>query len=406
MKLLIISTLYNGGGAELQSKFEFDYLLNNGYDVRYVTFDPSLKTGESQSYNHINLYGEYSLHERRFSDLFHNKKIINILSNYLNDFSPDVVHLHQVNFAFCTICKTLNGYRIFQTIHDVSVICDKGTCIMEEGIICDGTQFFKCLKNCYSQSFKRRLKFIYRFFVMKRNKYFRLRYIEKLISPSYFLSKYLNNVGYDAVCINNAINIKDFSNFKKNLSCQKRIVLYFGAIRKGKGVIELLRAFDPKKHSKIELHLIGKFDNGRIEDSISVDHFIKLVEGKKAIYHGPMKHKDVISFLQQTFAVIVPSVVMENYPTTAIEGMLSRCIVCGSNRGGIPELIKDKRFIFDIMDINDISSCLSLINNISLNEYNTICENQIAVFNKNNRPDYYFEQFFSLIRNNNLNIKK
>ena len=75
MKVLIVSTLYYGGGAEIQSKFEFDLLKKNNIDARYITFDPNIKTNESIVEGHINLFGGYSSNYRIISDIIHNYRI-------------------------------------------------------------------------------------------------------------------------------------------------------------------------------------------------------------------------------------------------------------------------------------------------------------------------------------------
>lgn len=397
MRIVIISTLFNGGGAEIQSKFEFDYLKSIGEEVRYITFDPAMVSGYSITEGHLNIQGGYSKTERRLRDVFLSRDILVELRKYLEQFNPDFIHLHQIGYAFTSICKCLEGYKAIQTVHDYGIICDKGTYILPDGSLCMNRTFRKCLEKCYNQSLKRRIKLLYRFFVMKRNRRYREKYIGKLISPSEGLKHCMGTYGYDVICINNAINTSEFLNFKKDMPKGKRIILYLGAIRKAKGILQIIDAFNPEINKNLEFHIIGWFDKCRGDEIISEDEFFMNIKKKNIVFHGAMAHEKIVEFLQRTFAVVVPSLGFENYPTTAIEGMLGKCVVFGSNRGGIPELVVEKQLLFDVMDVDDIRRCLGIINNMSLEEYELIGKRQMDFFNKHNRPEIYRKKLYQVI---------
>lgn len=396
MKVLIVSTLYSGGGAEIQSEYEFDYLRKKGIEVKYITFDPNLKSGESLKEDHVNLYGEYSISCRRAADLFRNIFLERRLSKYVDSFNPDIVHLHQVTFAFDSICRVLKEYPVIQTIHDYSIICDKGTCILNDYTPCTLRGYKYCLKKCYSVNLKSQLKYLFRSIARYKSEKVRRKDIDLLISPSACLKNYLIKNGYHAICINNSINITDFDNFTKHIQTDKKIVLYYGAVRKSKGVLNLIEAYSPNEVPNIELHIIGGFDKGRKEDSYSEDYFMKIIQEKGIVFHGRQTHEAVIRFLQSTYAVMIPSLWLENYPTTAIEGIYGKCVVCGSNRGGVPELIADEKLIFDVMNENEIKECFLKIDNMSTNDYRDVCEKQLEMFLQNNEPEVFFGKLFKV----------
>jgi glycosyltransferase involved in cell wall biosynthesis len=397
VNIVVMSTFYEVGGAELQAKWEFEYLLSQGKKVQLWTFDPALSTGESLCENHINIMGNYSTMYRRAHDNIDSSRLKKLLMMQAKKFKPDVIHLHQIGFAFGTVVKTFQDVLILQTIHDYSIVCDKGTCIKPNGEVCSDCSFVHCRKDCYSQSLKRKMKIYYRHQVMQRNYRLRKKYINQLISPSECLARYMRKAGYDVVCINNAISNKDFGKFRKKLPTDKKIVLYFGGICKAKGVYQLLEAYDAETNKEIELHFIGRIDNGKAEDNMSEEQFKTLVESKRVIYHGAMKHEEIIMFLQKVFAVIVPSFWMENYPTTAMEGALGECVVCGSDRGGVPELVLCDELLFDVSSVEEIKKTLKRINDMNTEEYENICRKQKEKFYLNNTPEIYFSKLFSLI---------
>ena len=54
MKIIIMSTFYKKGGAELQAGFEKNVLTSSGIEVKYLTFDPELDSGETKENGHKN----------------------------------------------------------------------------------------------------------------------------------------------------------------------------------------------------------------------------------------------------------------------------------------------------------------------------------------------------------------
>lgn len=398
MKVLIVSTLYYGGGAEIQSKFEFDLLKKNNIDARYITFDPNIKTNESIVEGHINLFGGYSSNYRRISDIVHNYRIEKMLAKLIGEYEPDIVHLHQVGFATKSIYRVLRKKVCVQTIHDYSIVCDKGTCILKNGLPCIEGESSKCLEKCFSESLENKFKYYYRKIVRKGIDKYRRACVNKYISPSECLTKYLCAKEYDTICINNAIDTSEFGGYKKEEMSGKRIVLYYGGIRKSKGTKLIIDAYDPEKMPNLEIHFIGGFDRGRIEDCYDENEFMRLVHEKNIVFHGKKEHYEVIKFLEKVFAVIVPSFGMENYPTTAIEGIYGKCVVCGSNRGGVPELISEQKLLFDVEDAMDLKRCLMELNKMSDKTYKMICKRQMEMFNKNNTPEVYLNSLTEMFK--------
>ena len=403
MVYVIISTFYSCGGAEIQALNEFRY-INKLQDNRAVllTFDPSLKTDESKEKNHINLYGSYTNQERRLYDNFFSNKIAKLLKKILDEVKPDVIHMHNISFAYLTICRAIKGYHVIQTVHDYSVVCHTGCYIHPDGEVCNYSDWKHCRKMCFNDSFQSRVKFAYRNIVDGRIIKARKDSIDLLIAPSHKLTDVLIKFGYkNVVCINNAIDQSAFRGFKKNVYAEeKRIVLLIGRIGWRKGVYQLLNAYRSGDYNSIQLHIMGEIDP---EEEAKI---ISLIKTSGSVYHGKMEHASVIDFLQKTFAVIIPSYGVENYPNVGLEGTLAQCVICGSDRGGIKEQVVDNSLTFKVTDPNDIKRCLRKLDEMSEEEYNDICKKQMDKFNVLNTQEVYFRKLQDVLSGTSITKKK
>ena len=88
-------------------------------------------------------------------------------------------------------------------------------------------------------------------------------------------------------------------------------------------------------------HLIGVGDQSYLK-SIAKDNDVE----DQVIFHGGMKHDDVIAFLDKCDIYIQPSK-QEGLPRALIEGMSRGMICLGTNIAGIPELL-EKGMLFSV----------------------------------------------------------
>lgn len=404
MKYIIISTSYSGGGSQIQALNEFRY-INKLPDSSAVllTFDPSLRTGESKEEGHINLYGHYTKRERRLYDNFFSNKIAKLLTRTLDEVKPDLIHLHNVSFAYLTICSVVKGYQVIQTVHDYTAVCRAGYYIHPDGEVCNHSDWKHCRKICFNDSFRSRVKFAYWNIVHGRIIKARKDTVDLLIAPSQELTDVLKKFGYkNVVCINNAIDQSAFQGFiKKNVYAEeKRIVLFIGRIEWGKGIYQLLNAYRSEDYNNIQLHIMGKIDPNEEADIKS------LIKTSGSVYHGEREYASAIDFLKNTFAVIIPSYWVENYPNVGLEGMLAQCVVCGSRRGGIKEQVVDDSLTFEVTDPNDIKRCLRKLDEMSEEKYNDICKLQMAKFFSVNTQEVYFRKLQDAISGTSITEKK
>lgn len=393
VKVLIISTFYSAGGAEIQVKSEKKSLEKRGIKTFLLTCDPQYKTNESLERNHLNIYGKYSKIERWFCNIFINIKLLFNIKGFIGKFKPDIIHFHNIFFAFNTICLATKKYNTIQTIHDYSIICPKGEMVLPDHRICTSCNYRNCISICYQDGMYKRIKIVYLMFIRWIQQYYRNKYISILIAPSRRLMTECRKYGYQVSLINNGIDVEAFCYFNKKLDSNKKIILYYGVIKENKGILKLLEYYSSNDYETIELHIAGKIDN-----SVDENEFRKMVLTKGAVYCGYLSYEEIIKKLENVYSIIIPSIWMENYPNTALEGLISECVVCGSNRGGISEIVLETELLFDILDKDQVKDCLKYIDQMTETERKRICERQKEQFYKKNTDEIYIQNLIELLK--------
>lgn len=395
MKYLIINQCYTYGGTEVQTKREFQDFKRRGIDVRLITLDCSLDLGESCEENHINLVGKEDAFKFDYYRFFIDRGLYKRLVTYITDFNPDYIHLNNIFYSPRAVYKAVRKYRTFQTIRDFRVVCYKNVCIHNDYTACFGYKYDNCFKKCMPHDLKEAIKFLLKAIAIHVNEKVRKNACEIFVCPSQCLTEYCNRHGYKTICVNNPFDVSLLDTFKKQVNFEKRIILFYGSLSKFKGVEQLLRAFlnVQRECKNLELHIVGKLD-----DDVNAEFFWEATRNESIKYCGKQKYDFIIKKLETVFAVIVPSLWLENYPNTALEGTITDCIVCGSNRGGIPEFIVDDRCKFDVLHQDEIEDTIRYLSVVSQEEYIEICKEQKSRFLQNNLQERYYSNIMKLLK--------
>ena len=100
-------------------------------------------------------------------------------------------------------------------------------------------------------------------------------------------------------------------------------------------VIKAIELLKKEGIDDIEYHLAGGGDQSRLKKLAK-----KLNVADNIIFHGSVRHDDIIKFLDEIDIYIQPSL-QEGLPRAVVEAMSRGCPCIGSNTGGIPELLMD-----------------------------------------------------------------
>jgi len=129
--------------------------------------------------------------------------------------------------------------------------------------------------------------------------------------------------------------ILDGKILKKKIDPENIIFGYIGAIVPNKGIIYLLNQLQKLESNKYLIIIAGRGEDSfltQVNSSIKKDKINAQLVG----YMNPKEFFSKINIL------IVPSLWNDTLPTVITESLSIGVPVIGSNRGGIPELIKDK----------------------------------------------------------------
>ena len=158
-------------------------------------------------------------------------------------------------------------------------------------------------------------------------------------------------------------------------------ILYAGGLRKMKGGLTLIKAFNEIDNPNIMLHIFG---DG--EDELVFKELAK--EEKRIIFHGKLKNIDLQKFYKKVDISIVPSECYENFPTVILESNMAGVPVIGSKIGGIPEMIKENYngFIFEMGNKEELKQKIiyCIKNRSKLKKMKINCINITKNYNKDN----------------------
>ena len=153
------------------------------------------------------------------------------------------------------------------------------------------------------------------------------------------------------------------SNLKLNWDENKINLLFVGRLDRQKGLDLFLDVYDKMKLENLHLYVIG---TSVLDDNLPNST-------KYVTYLGWVNNKDIDVYYQACDAVIMPSR-WEGFGLVAIEAMKNSKAVIASNRGALPELIKED-FTGYIFNIDDEISLKNRLLNLDKEKINILGEN-------------------------------
>ncbi len=107
-------------------------------------------------------------------------------------------------------------------------------------------------------------------------------------------------------------------------------VIFAGRVDPDKGIDILLRAWDGMAEPRPRLDIVG--DGSRSEE-------LRARADTRCVMHGRRSSEEVRRFMASSRVVVIPSLVLENQPTVALEALAAGCVVVGSDVGGMAETL-------------------------------------------------------------------
>ena len=337
--------LYRRGGSEAYMFNLAEMLLREGNHVNYFGLSDkrndvpddglSIKGRDIAEYNFLDKL-------RAPVHLIYSSNARKLFSKSVRRYNPDIIHINNFNFQITPSilfeAKKL-GKKVVLTVHDPQLVCPNHRLyIPSKNTVCEdcrGGKFYKCLVNrCFDGSLSKSVVGAIESTLYRRLDVYR-KYVDLIISPSYFLKNKLEELGFKHP------NIKIIPNFvsspKKDITSNKdAYILYFGRISIEKGLPTLIKAVESLENRSISLKIVG---DGPMK--LEIMDYLKTKSSDRIEYIGFKTGNELDTLIEKAKMSIYPSEWYENCPLSIIESFSLGTPVIGSNLGGIPELIDD-----------------------------------------------------------------
>lgn len=259
-------------------------------------------------------------------------------SRLLDDFKPDVLHLHNIHSYLSpqlAIEAHRRGIAVVWTMHDYKLVCPSYSCLAN-GHVCRD-----CLINSTAVLRKRCMKgsavagAVAWLEARRWNRHTLTANVDTFVAPSAFMASMLEMGGYPKESIQTLCNFVDTDKLSEADTTHPRAqgdyYCYIGRLSTEKGVKTLLRTASTLPYT---LKVAG---TGPLEESLRREH-----GGNSRIeFLGHCDATTVGNLLRGARFSVIPSECYENNPLSLIESLSVGTPVLGADIGGIPELISD-----------------------------------------------------------------
>lgn len=343
-----------------------DLKMKFGGGAEKVIFD--IKKLFIEKGHHVSIIGKDSFKQNvvsLFSRIFSIKYYF-LTKRLIEETSIDVVHVHNfsrmISPSPIIAAKKLNR-KVILTIHDFHMYCPKTWGIFQDNKVCTkGYNLFCPFYNCYT--FKKGPIYLPYHFLkwLKVGLHRRVikKYVDHYICPSRQLKEFMhstlgipnNKISYLPNFIE--INKEEKINFD---NMNPKQFLFVGRISKEKGIDLAVKAIhylvSERDLRDIRLKIIGDgLELNRLKSMVK-----KLKMNKNITFYGRIDNDELYRYYQESVAVLMPSVWLENNPIVALEAMKNKKPIIASKVGGYPDLIEHDRsgYLFEMHSIKQMS---------------------------------------------------
>ncbi len=358
MKVLLANKFYYRRGGDCICMLNLEELLKNyGHEVAVFAMQhpDTLPTPWSKYFpSEIKFKPGLGMLEA-FMRPFGTSEVKRKFTALLDDFCPDIVHVHNIHSQLSPVIAELahqRGIRVVWTLHDYKLLCPRYDCLRNGEDTCE-TCFTdkrevlrnKCMKNSTVASY-----IAYRE-AMKWSRSRLENCTDAFICPSHFMAEKMAQGGFDGKKLYPLCNFIDVEKCKRLSYDKEDYYCYMGRLSEEKGVHTLIEAANELPY---KLKIIG---GGPQEEGLKQ-------QAKTNIEFVGFKQWDEIKELvgKARFSVI-PSEWYENNPLSIIESQCLGTPVLGARIGGIPELIEEgiSGFAFETRNVTDLRQKIELM---------------------------------------------
>jgi len=281
----------------------------------------------------------------------------------VSDFRPDVIHVHniyhQISPSILFSAKKF-GIPVVMHVHDYKLLSPNYMLFFRGKIYdrCMGGKYFHCvLDRCFKNSLSKSVLATLEMYVHHDV----LRVYEKnvnvFIAPSAFsgdlIRGAISEISEKVEIIPHAV---DTNRYAPAIASAGEYFLVYGRLVPEKGFDIALRAYARMGYSRRKLVIVGTGpEEHRLRYLANELGIEKMVDMRGALFG-----KELVSVIQNAYAVIVPSRWLEVFGLTNIEAMACARPVIGARIGAIPDIVRDKEtgLLFTPDDADELASVM------------------------------------------------
>lgn len=334
MRILLSNKFYYRRGGDCISMLNLEQLLKeHGHKVAVFAMDyPENLDTPWKKYFPNNMSKLMA-----FTRPFGSQEVKRKISRLLDDFKPDVVHVHNIHTQLSPVLVELahqRGIRTVWTLHDYKLLCPRYDCLRNGKEICEicfgGDKTFckthKCMKGSVLASW-----IGYKEAVMWNRE--RLEACTDLfICPSRFMAEKMAQGGFRKDKLKVLCNFIDVEKCRKDDYSKDDYYCYVGRLSHEKGVATLIEA---AARLPYKLKVIG---GGPLLEQLKIKN--EQLKGNVELL-GYRQWEEIKEIAGRARFTVIPSEWYENNPLSVIEAECIGTPVLGARIGGITELIEE-----------------------------------------------------------------
>ena len=328
MRILLINDTHKlfGGAEDYFFRLKKELQKHKNLEVFSFGFSHQYKEGK----DYITLKESKSKVIRQFWRIFFNLNVYLKIKKVLSKVKPDIIHIHNVNKYTPSLIKAIKNYPLIQTMQDFRFIYSD--------LYADGEKLiYKKYKKKGLSTVLAKLIDLSNNVISVKNGRLLKNNVNYFIASSPLLKTKLLENGFKNVQM--IPNFLEFKETKVKKTKNSKNILFVGCIEENKGIVFLLYSLKDiiKNFPNLKLKIIGEGELKK--DMIKLTQQLNIQ--KNVEFLGWKEKKEVIKEYLKSFLIVVPSICTDNAPVVIQEAMCLKKAVIGSNRGGIPWLIKD-----------------------------------------------------------------
>ena len=366
-KILLVNKFYYNRGGDCVAMLSAEQLLKaKGHEVAVFSMKhPENLLSEWECYfpDEIDFTARSLFKKIRAAfRLFTPEDVADKFKRLLNDFKPDVIHLHNIHSYISPVVAKIahqKGIRVVWTLHDYKLVCPAYSCL-RKGVACEycftnksSVLVNKCIKNSYLASLLGWMEAVY------WNKRKLTKITDHFISPSRFHQQKMVEAGFSAEKIEVIPNFMPKQIYPS--TSKKEYYCYVGRISEEKGIDTLLAT---ASQLPFNLKIIG--------DGPLLNTYRDTFTQENIQFLGYLPPDNVYEIVGEARFIVLPSVCYENNPYSVIEALCMGTPVLGARIGGIPELIEEgvNGFLFTPKNISELKEKIAICFNYFHDKYN------------------------------------